>query len=101
MRKWTDEPAIDALQPGDQVMIADVSRAVGQRNTVATIAQMQEAVTADVQDQISAGVIPRGATANRPAAAIAGTARLYWDETLGKLICHDGTAWANLDGSSL
>ena len=101
MRKWTDEPPIDALQPDDQLMVSDVTRTVGQRNTVATVAQVQEAVTGDVQDQISAGVIPRGSTADRPAAADVDTARLYWDETLGKLICHDGTDWVNLDGSSL
>lgn len=48
-----------------------------------------------------AGVVPRGTTADRPAAPDDYSARLYWDSTLGKLIAHNGTAWVNVDGSSL
>lgn len=101
MRKWTDEPAIDEIQLDDLVMVADVSRTAGQRNTVGTVEQLQAATVGPLTQRVTAGEIPRGPTANRPDPPEPDTARLFWDETLGHLICHNGTAWVNLDGSSL
>ena len=40
-------------------------------------------------------------TAERPAAAGSNAGSVIYDTTLGKLILWNGTAWVNLDGSSL
>jgi len=42
-----------------------------------------------------------GATADRPTLASGDVGYQYFDTTLGKYICWDGSAWINLDGTSL
>ena len=93
MARWTDKPAAVAVDDADLLLLADVSEPVGTRDRTMTIALARLI--------LSAGLIPRGDTASRPAAPDADLARLYYDEDLGKVIVHDGTSWTNLDGSSL
>ena len=42
-----------------------------------------------------------GTTANRPSTGTIGSGTLYYDTTLKKYICWNGTSWVNLDGTSL
>lgn len=43
----------------------------------------------------------KGSTANRPSIGRTGSGTLYYDTTLNKYICWNGTAWTNLDGTAL
>lgn len=42
-----------------------------------------------------------GTTANRPSIGTIGPGTLYYDTTLNKYICWNGTAWTNVDGGAL
>ena len=62
----------------------------------------QPAETSWIEDDgAAAGVLRSGATADRPASADIYTGFQYFDTTLGKFICWNGTAWVNLDGTAL
>lgn len=93
MARWTDKPAVSTVDDADLLLVADVSEAVGTRDRTMTMTQARQ--------HLAGGLIPRGDTASRPAAPGAGFALLYFDSTLGKAIVHNGTAWVNLDGTSL
>lgn len=93
MARWTDKPAISAVDDDDLLLVADVSEPVGTRDRTMTVAVARQ--------RLAGGLIPRGDTASRPGAPGANLARLYYDEDEGKLIVHNGTAWVNLDGTSL
>ena len=43
----------------------------------------------------------RGNTSSRPGVSIVPVGFQYFDTTLGKFICSNGTAWVNLDGTAL
>ena len=47
------------------------------------------------------GMLIRGTTAQRPPIAFAPIGQQYFDETLGKMIVSNGTAWVNMDGTAL
>lgn len=60
-----------------------------------------DAAEADIASNVAGmSVQAYGPTADRPNLG-SGQVYLYWDTTLGKLIGWNGTAWVNVDGTSL